>query len=91
MQQVMTLMNNSRWNAALAAPDGTLARARRQATARAAIDVLFLAVLTRPATAAEHRQLAGELDLDESRAPDAKALEDLLWALLNCNEFAINH
>jgi hypothetical protein len=91
LRQALALMNSPRLHRVLRAPGGTLARAQRQTSARAALDVLFLAALTRPMTAAEFRGLSRQLALDESRPPAAEILEDLLWALVNCNEFYVAH
>lgn len=56
-------------------------------------DQLALAVLSRPATAAEQRQLAAVLQPDEGDAEDDQkaALADLVWAMLASNEFRFNH
>ncbi|MGE3805863.1 MAG: DUF1549 domain-containing protein [Gemmataceae bacterium] len=52
------------------------------------IDVLFLAVLTRYPTKQEQASILAEL----KQPADARRIwEDLYWALLNSNEFALNH
>jgi len=51
---------------------------------------LFLATLSRPPTAVEHALFAAHLS--KLPASDrAKGFSDILWALLNSAEFAINH
>ncbi|HEX6986185.1 MAG TPA: DUF1553 domain-containing protein, partial [Planctomycetaceae bacterium] len=52
------------------------------------IETLFLATLTRPPTAEETDRCRKYL----SEAGDSRAgLSDILWALLNGSEFALNH
>ncbi|HVW02429.1 MAG TPA: DUF1549 and DUF1553 domain-containing protein [Planctomycetaceae bacterium] len=57
---------------------------------RAKIDTLFLASLGRPADNDEVQRL--EKVLSDNRSQNGiQAFEDLFWALLNSNEFIINH
>jgi hypothetical protein len=55
----------------------------------AKIQHLYLAALARPASREEIR-LANEL-LIEHQGNAVAALQDLWWAVLNCNEFILNH
>lgn len=52
------------------------------------IETLFLATLTRPPTASESERCQTLLKDDENFR---QALSDILWALLNTSEFALNH
>jgi hypothetical protein len=52
------------------------------------VDGIFLASLTRHPTRAERAKAEGVL---ESNPDTAYVLEDLFWALLNSNEFILNH
>lgn len=81
VSQVLALMNGPDLNETLER-SGTLHAARKK-TGKAAIDHLFLATLNRPATNKEYLALA--------RQQDAAALADVLWALVNCNEFCLHH
>jgi hypothetical protein len=51
----------------------------------AIIDELYIRALSRPPSSAEHAMWEPQI------AEDAEAVEDLLWALLNCREFSFNH
>jgi hypothetical protein len=53
------------------------------------IEALFLATLSRRPTAAEVERLEGYLR--DNKSDPAKAYGDILWALLNSAEFALNH
>ena len=84
--QVLRLMNSD-WTAKTSAfiskttPSG-------QSPARN-IDMLFLATLSRRPTAAESQRL--EAYLQGNNGNPSKAFGDILWALLNCSEFTVNH
>jgi hypothetical protein len=66
---------------------------------------LYLAALNRPPTAAEYNRILGNPEMMKMRkvrlpaASDRKAVEayyagcyqDLFWAVLNSNEFFLNH
>jgi hypothetical protein len=56
-------------------------------------DKLTLAVLSRPATAQEHKQLASLLHSGEENVEIDRpaAIADLVWAMLAGNEFRFNH
>jgi len=53
------------------------------------IETLFLSTLSRRPTAAENQRLKKYLQGNTSN--QAKAYGDILWALLNCSEFSLNH
>jgi hypothetical protein len=65
----------------------TLEEAMRRKTPEA-IDYLFLAVLARRPTAAEVSRLTAYVN--KSNGPRT-AYTDILWSLLNCSEFRLNH
>ncbi len=57
------------------------------------MNFLFLSTLNRPANDREYDQL---LKVMQRRYPinegdGTPALQDVFWALLNCNEFILNH
>jgi hypothetical protein len=52
------------------------------------LDELFIRTLSRKPSELEKKRL---LPLVAANATDRKAYEDVLWALLNCTEFAFNH
>ena len=55
------------------------------------IEVLFLATLSRPPTAAERDELKRFVEQPGEKRDSAAALGDLFWALLNSSEFLYNH
>ncbi len=67
---------------------GRLAQAAR--TDAECLDVLFLICLTRHPTEAEQAAMLPLLK-DQYGRSRARAIEDLAWALLNCEEFSWNH
>ncbi len=81
--QVLNLMNSPRMNTAAA-----VNRLTQGLDNAEAIDKLYLATLSRPATE-EERQRALKL-LKESDKP-RQALGDVLWALMNSSAFASNY
>jgi len=52
------------------------------------IDDLYLTALSRPPTASERKRLA---DYIENAKDKQRAVEDVLWAILNTREFMFNH
>jgi hypothetical protein len=89
--QALLMMNGRDLNGALAAAGGTLDKAKGK-QGKAAVDHLFLAALNRPATQKEYTQLMAAATLKGVKETDANAaLNDIFWALLNCNEFILNH
>jgi hypothetical protein len=84
--QVLRLMNTG-WTTKTPAL-ATRAAKSGQPPARN-IETLVLATLSRRPTAAESERLAGYFEANKSEP--AKAYGDILWALLNSSEFALNH
>jgi hypothetical protein len=96
--QALILMNGKQINDAIANKDkGTVAMAikKRGATPKSVLNELYLASLNRFPTAAEYKALNEELDhiakgRVKNRDPNA-LYQDVFWALLNSNEFLLNH
>ena len=55
------------------------------------IDSLFLSTLSRLPTPDESARFLAHLEAAPTSADAPRALGDLLWALLNCAEFTLNH
>jgi hypothetical protein len=55
------------------------------------LETLFLMVLTRPPSAKELATLAPYVDSGGPTGDRAQAFADVMWALLNSSEFAVNH
>ena len=90
--QALLMMNGRDINSALGANSGTVQIAMKKGTYGPMLDYLFLATLSRPATQKERSQLAQKLKLRGVNDTEKSApLQDLFWALLNCNEFILNH
>src|SRR5262249_36599503 len=95
--QALLLMNGQNINDAIAAPKGTVATimaTHGKKGANAIIEELYLAGLNRPPRKSELNNIKNKMVLrPEYRGKDsAKAMyEDLFWALLNSNEFLLNH
>lgn len=90
--QALLLINGDLVQNATSNQPGTALHAiltdRKLRTEPARINALFLATLGRNAEASERRQL---LQLMQSSASPEAAYQDLCWALLNSNEFVVNH
>jgi len=93
--RMLFLMNNRQLDAAIRdAQSGPLTPALRNRTPEQIIDMLCLTVLTRRASAREQAALAAEVRKlgPKPKAADLVPLwQDLLWALLNSNEFVLQH
>jgi len=95
--QALLMMNSGQLNAAIGFGSGTVKEAEKigatDRTGKKTVDYLFLATLNRPATSAEFTQLLRRLPLAGGKIKSASttAMQDLFWALLNCNEFILNH
>lgn len=94
--QALIIMNGRELNDAIAHKEkGTFGAALRKPSIRATLDYLTLAALNRPATENEYRAIArevGMLRLGKIRSADPTTLwQDEFWALLNSNEFMLNH
>lgn len=97
--QALILMNGKELNEALTSRNkGTVAQAivfLARRGQRPALDHLYLAALNRPATEREFRVITREVGLIRSgnvRTADPWSLwQDAFWAVLNSNEFVLNH
>jgi hypothetical protein len=100
--QALMMMNGPDINDAIGRPDkGTVALALKKHGDKpaAVIRELFLATLNREPTGKEINTLAGKfgfhpdhvkLQIEDAKHPERK-YQDLFWALLNSNEFLLNH
>jgi hypothetical protein len=97
--QALMMMNGKEINEAISRKEkGTVHMAIAQArTAAAVVNELYLAALNRPPTPREMSLIFGQfrlrnpqIDLKDQKDPAAR-FEDLFWALLNSNEFLLNH
>ena len=103
--RALWIMNSKMINREISAPDGTVARVLekrgrdQKAFALVARD-LFTITLVRPPLTNEAAALTNERMFAFRPRPDGKKMddafwgryaEDVYWALLNCNEFALNH
>ena len=89
--QALLMMNGRDLNAAInTGGSGTVKEAAKFKTGKQTMDYLFLATLSRPSTQKEYTQVMGRLKI-AAREDGAGPLQDLFWALLNCNEFILNH
>jgi hypothetical protein len=93
--QALTMMNGGDLNTAIAPgkEDGNVVKAYKanRGNRAAIIRELFLLTLNRPPTAKELTKIGGELGM---KYPDKDVLapyHDILWALVNSNEFMLNH
>ncbi|MCC6416754.1 MAG: DUF1549 domain-containing protein [Gemmataceae bacterium] len=99
--QALLMMNGKEINDAIAdRQNGTVAAIlkKRGVTARSAMHDLYLAALNRPPSDAEYVRILSPrvMDLPRLRRPRDAAFyhafyQDLFWALLNSNEFILNH
>jgi hypothetical protein len=90
--QALLMMNGRDINNAISAESGTVQSAKSK-TGKALVDHLFLATLNRPATTREFDLLNAQVRKNYGlrEADVMPAMQDLFWALLNCNEFILNH
>ncbi|MBN9519619.1 DUF1553 domain-containing protein [bacterium] len=87
--QVLLLANSDEMENKIADGNGRVTKLVKAKTApRAAVEELYLAALARRPTSVElNRAVAHVADATDKQ----KALEDVLWALLNSREFMFNH
>jgi hypothetical protein len=91
--QALYLMNSSfinnridpRTNSVLQVLAGTKGSAKRQ------VETLFLIALSRAPSESELQQVVPYVESGGTSGNRAQALGDVLWALLNSSEFAVNH
>jgi Protein of unknown function (DUF1553)/Protein of unknown function (DUF1549) len=98
--QALLLMNGKEINEEIMAKDGTVASAMRVSKNHVeAMNYLFRSALSRPPTVAEMNKLMADRMrlLPRDKAPQGTAAawegyyQDIFWALLNSNEFILNH
>lgn len=89
LAQVLLLSNSDEIENKVGAGEGRVAKliAAKKPTAEM-IEELYLAVFSRRPTAAEQTAVEAYLAKEEDKR---KALEDVLWSLLNSREFLFNH
>ena len=89
LASVLHLMNGEALQKKLAADTGRIGKLiAAKAVDAAVVEELYLATLSRKPTDAELRAVLMKI----APAPNRReGFEDLLWALLNCPEFAFNH
>jgi hypothetical protein len=92
--QALLLMNGQEINATLAnTREGPLidALSRRGATVRSVMEALFIRILNRWPTAIEYREIPVKMSLHAIEPTVLAPWQDLAWALVNSNEFMLNH
>jgi hypothetical protein len=92
--QALLMMNGAEINQAIAGGNGIVGKlmGKRGATPDSVIRELYLAALNRPPTAREVARVKNAFPLRVGRDVNAMApYQDLLWALVNSNEFILNH
>ena len=91
--QALALINGSETEAASDLARGSLLAALEAPifTDAARVDTLFLATLSRFPSSTERAATLKYLDAAETDEMQRQALGDVLWALLNSAEFAMNH
>ncbi|HMP01027.1 MAG TPA: DUF1553 domain-containing protein [Gemmatales bacterium] len=87
--QALMMMNGGRLNEAIRNRAGTTMAKAMTMPPAARIDYLYLAALGRPPSSSERNFITQRLvpNKDDQAAP----WQDLFWALLNSNEFILNH
>lgn len=89
LPQVLFLLHSEELQRRIADPKGIAAELADSGKPPAEIvDALFLRTLSRMPTVSEHRDAVAFVESAEKRRA---LVEDLLWALLNSNEFLFNH
>jgi hypothetical protein len=91
--QALMMMNGNELNGALDKGKGTLGDAMKRGAPKAIITELYLATLNRPPSDRELASVMQKMALRpgyKDKDPSAP-FQDLFWALLNCNEFLLNH
>jgi hypothetical protein len=88
--QALLMMNGRDLNAAInTGGSGTVKEAQKlAANPKKVVDYLFTATLNRPASPKEYTAIMTKVRTGPGGDP---AMQDLFWALLNCNEFILNH
>jgi len=87
--QVLLLANSEEVEGKIADGNGRVAKFFKEKKPTAdMIDELYAAALSRPATVAEKKRITEYIEKAENKQ---RAVEDVLWALLNTREFMFNH
>ncbi len=91
--QALMMMNGNELNGALDKGKGALGRALKKGGQASIIHELYLATLNRPPSQKELRSISEKMLLRQGYSDKDKTApyQDLFWALLNCNEFLLNH
>jgi hypothetical protein len=93
--QALMMMNGPELNQAVLRKDGTVAQVmkRRGNNPRAIITDLYVVALNRPPTDREIQSITSAFPLNRAvrEREDMARYADLFWALLNSNEFILNH
>ncbi len=93
--QMLLMMNGRDVNNAISGQSGAIQSAMKLKTRKQIFDYLFLVTLNRPCTVKEEQQLMANIKLKngikENPNDLTPVLQDIFWALLNCNEFILNH
>jgi hypothetical protein len=82
--QALRLMNSAQF-----ARGGTLLNGDKNATPEQLIDRLYLGTIARRPTTTERQKLLAHVE--KHKGDERKAYGDILWALVNSSEFALNH
>lgn len=90
--QALLLMNGNRLNEALSNRPGSMIQRLMTLPVEKRIDHIYLATLSRLPTSAERSFIAKRWIIPgNDQAAMAAPLQDLMWALINSNEFILNH
>jgi Protein of unknown function (DUF1549)/Protein of unknown function (DUF1553) len=90
--QALLMMNGKNINDAITSTSGTVAHAMAShKNAAGVVNELYLAALNRPPRAAELKHMQSMMALRGIKDTPKAMYEDLFWALLNSNEFLLNH
>lgn len=90
--QALLMMNGDDLNKAITDKTGTVAQAARRGSTQAIMNELYLAALNRLPTPNEVARIGRILATAPSKNRDPQGpWQDLFWALLNSNEFILNH
>jgi hypothetical protein len=90
--QALLMMNGEDLNKAVTNKDGTVANImKRQKAMPGIVTDLYLATLNRKATPKELNLFADKARMRIADKEAAAPYQDLFWALLNSNEFLLNH
>jgi len=90
--QALLMMNGKNINDAITLPKGTIGMMmENKKTPAVIINELYLAALNRPPRPAELKRIQGMMALRGVKDTAKSQYEDLFWALLNSNEFLLNH